>query len=549
MEKSIPYLILPNLEDTLNKFPLKVNQNDKEYLKILHSKLEYLVKHNENWLEDLWIKSYLDNRTSLSTNVNPIFMFDLNTKDLSQNTIASNVVYWSLEFYKKIKMGTLEQEYIKSKFGATPLCMKQYESLFGSARIPHYNTDEIVTFTNSKHIIILRNGYFYSLKVLDDNYDIMSKNEIYHNLEKICKNKKINNHDISLMTASDRNDWASYRYKLNSKTLQIIDKALFVLCLDSHSSKYNLNDLVKEFLHPPNRVHNSRWYDKLQIIICSHGSTALNLEHTLCDGHILINYMNYVCKNTNFKVTNSYDNINNYKSKDFKSSFKILKWDIKDDLQIVNKLTNQIDIKVLNYTKFGSLFAKEHNMSPDGLFQMAYQLTYYKMFNKFANTYESVQMRKYKGGRTNNWRVVTDESIQLCQIFFKKIDNNDIKNALIEACGAHTKGIINCINGGGFDRHLFALKMLDIDNKVELFKDPEYYRLMNFNLSTSNSSGNGVKMFGFNPVVLHGYGFGIGYVINNNDACICITSNMKKSDEFVSILQVCLNKIYDLFIV
>ncbi len=169
------------------------------------------------------------------------------------------------------------------------------------------------------------------------------------------------------------------------------------------------------------------------------------------------------------------------------------------------------------------------------------------MFNQFANTYESVQMRKYKGGRTNNWRVVTNESIKLCQVFFdSNSTNDDIKNTLTDATKSHTEGIINCLNGGGFDRHLFALKMMDRDGKIDLFKHPEYQKLMEFNLSTSNSSGAGVKMFGFNPVVPNG--FGIGYVINDNDACICITSNIDRSSEFASILQVCLDKIYDLFI-
>ena len=95
---------------------------------------------------------------------------------------------------------------------------------------------------------------------------------------------------------------------------------------------------------------------------------------------------------------------------------------------------------------------------------------------------------------------------------------------------------------------MFALSMLDKNKKVELFKHPVYKKLMEFNLSTSNSSSNdnSVKMFGFNPVTVNG--FGVGYVINDNDACICMTSNMNKSSEFASILQVCLDKIYDLFI-
>jgi hypothetical protein len=326
-----------------------------------------------------------------------------------------------------------------------------------------------------------------------------------------------------------------------------------------------MDDYAKAFLHPYNLTYHStyncsRWYDKLQIIVCPDGQSAVNLEHTLCDGHILINYMKHICSKTNFKVTNSYDNINNYKSEDFKESFKMLQWEINSQMihnikfarKIINHELKHIDIKVLDYKKFGSSFAKEHKMSPDGLFQMAYQLTYYKMFGEFANTYESVQMRQYKGGRTNNWRVVTEKSMALCKVFFEKSStDSEIKDALLDTIRHHCKGIVNCQKlEGCFDRHLFALNMLNSDSKkVELFNNPIYKKMMEFNLSTSNSSGYGgksVKMFGFNPV--NKSGFGVGYVINNNDACICVTSNMMKSNEFISILQVCLSRIYDLFI-
>lgn len=65
--------------------------------------------------------------------------------------------------------------------------------------------------------------------------------------------------------------------------------------------------------------------------------------------------------------------------------------------------------------------------------------------------------------------------------------------------------------GQGFDRHLFALKLIanNINEKrTEIFDDPSYHNLNYHVLSTSTLSSPSVWAGGFGPVVTDGYGIG-----------------------------------------
>lgn len=65
--------------------------------------------------------------------------------------------------------------------------------------------------------------------------------------------------------------------------------------------------------------------------------------------------------------------------------------------------------------------------------------------------------------------------------------------------------------GQGFDRHLFALRLLAQNNNMktpDLFTDPAYERI-NYNiLSTSSLTSDDVWLGAFGPVVKDGYGIG-----------------------------------------
>ena len=65
--------------------------------------------------------------------------------------------------------------------------------------------------------------------------------------------------------------------------------------------------------------------------------------------------------------------------------------------------------------------------------------------------------------------------------------------------------------GKGFDRHLFALRVLANERQMALpalYKDPAYGQINHVIISTSTLSSPAVQIGGFAPVVPDGYGVG-----------------------------------------
>jgi carnitine O-acetyltransferase len=79
--------------------------------------------------------------------------------------------------------------------------------------------------------------------------------------------------------------------------------------------------------------------------------------------------------------------------------------------------------------------------------------------------------------------------------------------------------------GQGIDRHLMGLKLLAIENGLpvpSLFADPAYDKSRHWRLSTSNCGLESLALFTFGPVVEDG--FGVGYVVHENDIAVSVTS-------------------------
>ncbi len=101
---------------------------------------------------------------------------------------------------------------------------------------------------------------------------------------KVCKIALESSADppVGILTAGHRDNWHN-AYKLlqplNVGTLETINSAIFVACLDDFSAP-NLNAHL-QFMH--NFDAHNRWFDKLQLIVKSSGRAGMNAEHSPCD--------------------------------------------------------------------------------------------------------------------------------------------------------------------------------------------------------------------------------------------------------------------------
>jgi carnitine O-acetyltransferase len=107
------------------------------------------------------------------------------------------------------------------------------------------------------------------------------------------------------------------------------------------------------------------------------------------------------------------------------------------------------------------------------------------------------------------------------------------RQLLFRATDAHVEYMRLAKQGKGVDRHLYGLRIIAKMNDIPLpgiFSDPCFARSSHWSMSTSHCGSSALNLFGFGPVVADG--FGLGYMIKNDEMDVVITS--KYTHRFVS---------------
>ncbi len=108
---------------------------------------------------------------------------------------------------------------------------------------------------------------------------------------------------LAVMTASNRTTWAETRNKyfsrgVNKASLDVIEKAAFVLVLDDYAYGYDPNDETKLSEFGRLMLHGKcydRWFDKsFQIIIGTNGKLGANGEHSWADAPVLGHFWEFI---------------------------------------------------------------------------------------------------------------------------------------------------------------------------------------------------------------------------------------------------------------
>lgn len=90
----------------------------------------------------------------------------------------------------------------------------------------------------------------------------------------------------------------------------------------------------------------------------------------------------------------------------------------------------------------------------------------------------------------------------------KKPSVSELKHLLVECSKKHGQLTKEAAMGQGFDRHLYALRLLaeKTNTSCNIFEDPAYINLNHNIISTSTLSSPAVWAGGFGPVVRDGLG-------------------------------------------
>lgn len=458
-------------------------------------------------------------------NLNPFFLLEDDPTPARNNQVtrAASLVVSALSFVRAVRKEELPPDTIRGQ----PLCMYQYSRLFGTARIPTDNGCQIGQDPNSKHIVVLDRGQFYWFDVLDDNNDlIMTEKDVALNLQVIVNDaQQIPIHEaakgaLGVLSTENRKIWSGLRDVLgrdegsnNSECLDIVDSALFILCLD-YTEPETTADLCMNMLCGTSEVQKgvqvgtctNRWYDKMQIIVCKNGTAGINFEHTGVDGHTVLRFASDVYTDTILRFARS---INGQapslwastspdpSKRDPKSFGNVsttphkLEWDMTPELTTALRfaetrladLIQQNEFQTLEFGAYGKNFMTSMGFSPDAFVQMAFQAAYYGLYGRMESVYEPAMTKVYYHGRTEAIRPVTHESTEFVRCFWGENPPARKVELLRKAAEKHTAITKECAKAQGMDRHLYALMCLwqrSVDSEAD-----------NASVTTDGASTNG----------------------------------------------------------
>jgi carnitine O-acetyltransferase len=450
-------------------------------------------------LIQLGYDSYLNFDNPVVLNLNPFFLLEDDPTPARNNQVtrAASLVVSALSFVRAVRKEELPPDTIRGQ----PLCMYQYSRLFGTARIPTDNGCQIGQDPDAKHIVVLCHGQFYWFDVLDDNSDlIMTEKDLALNLQVIVDDaSEVSIQDaakgaLGVLSTENRKVWSGLRDVLqreegsnNSDCLNIVDSALFILCLD-YTEPQSGADLCMNMLCGTSKVEKgvqvgtctNRWYDKLQIIVCKNGSAGINFEHTGVDGHTVLRFASDLYTDTilrfartiNGQAPSLWASSSPDPSKRDPDSFgdvqttpHKLEWDMLPELSIALRfaetrladLIQQNEFETLEFMAYGKNFMTSMGFSPDAFVQMAFQAAYYGLYGRIECVYEPAMTKQYYHGRTEAIRPVTDESVNFVRTFWGDKPANEKVEALRKACEKHTAITRDSAKAQGHDRHFYAL--------------------------------------------------------------------------------------------
>jgi len=300
--------------------------------------------------------------------------------------------------------------------------------------------------------------------------------------------------------------------------LEAIESSLFLVCIDDPAAAADgnpFNEMGRQLLHGGGSHSNSRnrWFDKcLQFVIGFDGSCGLTYEHSPAEGPpvaALMDYcIDYIKNNSAESAAGSDHRINPIELKFTVSQEDID--DIEDAARNIDALVKDIDLHMMKFEHFGKKVPKSHKLSPDSFIQLGLQLTFNKLHKHSPATYETGTLRRFYRGRTDTIRLPSVES----DAFVKTMLNPDATQAqradrLRKAVIAHKDYTAAACSGNGIDRHLLGLKLVAVENGLnvpKLLMGTAYQTMMHYKLSTSQVAAKHDACMMFGPMYPDCYG-------------------------------------------
>ncbi|WP_254174000.1 choline/carnitine O-acyltransferase [Planktothrix pseudagardhii] len=573
-QESLPKLPLPKLSDTCARYiemvtPL-LSDTELERTKTavrefqqgsgveLQKQLEMIDRStNTNYLQQFKEETYLEMRSSqLNMRSTGVASPVLTTSKYSFTRIVAIIIFNTLQFHLKIKYRELEPDRDVFQRNKPPLCMAQYDNLFGSARIPGIKCDSFQRAKNSEHIVVIRRDTFYVLKLLPGD-TLPSVEAVAQQIDWILENTHPGELPVGVLTSLPREQWATVRSYLtnldaeNACSLELLDSALFVVCLDEITPP-DLERLARTaFTGDGGR---NRWFDKpIRLVFNSEGQFAVTIEHSNVDGYPVARLISEV----NRELEPLEESLTSSSSVELEPPQRLwwkldqkLREEVAQALTDAECLSEQIQMGIIIFDEFGSDFIQQHGLIADAVFLLSLQIAYTRLHGKITTSaWQAVHNRTFRYGRHDYALVVTPESVELIQAFTEGASDEVRYRTLKRAVNAHLWRVFNTKNGQGVVMHLYALYNLARykgSSVLDIFQDKTFEEvILDPSFSASALSNKmGVEIACPSPC----RDYGIGYVIDRNKITFAVTSKHLQPEDFIALVKQCLSEIGKLLI-
>ncbi|XP_073822741.1 carnitine O-Acetyl-Transferase isoform X1 [Musca autumnalis] len=538
-----PVLTKEELEETKRMAAEFQAKDGAELQKIL----EKVAESQENWLAPRWLKAaYLTYRDPVTVFSSPGMTFPLQQfKTSADYYMYTAKLIQGLVKYKKV---VDEGKVPVVKMGKNELDNSQFSAVYGTCRIPRPEEDVLEYHPTSKHVAVVYKNHFFKLPVYNKNGEIINAKVLAEQLQQIANSESKLGTPIGLLTTDSRDNWAAAYAELmksptNAGSVKVIQESLFTVSLDevvpfAQEEVYNVMGLQLIHGGGTNKNSGNRWMDKtIQIVVNPNGMSGFCYEHSPAEGQPIAMMADYIYKifpNPQEFEDGANDNYEAFSKLPFDQPTPVLEQKLNEAAKNVNKLADDLELRVLQYKGYGKDFLKKQKLSPDSFVQMALQYAFYRLHKCAGAQYETAHLRIYYGGRTETIRSCSNESLAFAKAMMDPKCSDETRVELLKkAVNGHREYTTMALQGRGVDRHLLGLKLMALENNKPIpkfYQSPGVVKSAHFRVSTSQVASPNAAFMCYGPLTHDGY----GCCYNPRDSDIFLACSAWKSNDVTS---------------
>ena len=318
-QSAMPRLSVPPLKETISRYlrsiePLmspeklaEVENDAQQFLKGEGKTLQrFLVAKSwfsGNFVSDWWEKYiYLRGRSPILINSNYYGLgYARHIPSAVQTARAGVLVHFFAHFKDLLDAERLPPMTIR---GSVPVCMRQFERLFGTTRVPGRDSDSLrhISGTETTHIAVLYKGTLWRVETTSDSGALLEPFQLQDQFDAIVDSVERSEvsgmrvpvetdaeANLPALTAWNRTRWAEVRedhfsHGLNRLSLEEIESAMFFLHLD-HRRPETWTETGNLSLHGGGMC---RWCDKsFNLLVFANGQATVHAEHSWADAPVI----------------------------------------------------------------------------------------------------------------------------------------------------------------------------------------------------------------------------------------------------------------------